>query len=376
MNVLIAPNNFKESISAANAAKCIESGIRSITKEINTVCLPLSDGGEGFVDALINAAGGSRVNCVVQDPLGRDIETHYGVINEDTAVIEMALASGLERLRDKEKDPWVTTSFGTGQLIYEAIEKGFRNILIGIGGSATNDTGLGMLQAMGVDFFDVNGMPVSYGGAQALSKVHRIDTSRLDELINEVSFTVACDVINPLFGTNGATYVYGGQKGADQKRLDMIEAGVCHFHHKTVEIRQLDFSQNHGAGAAGGIGYALMAYLRAKMRSGFDIVAQVVSLEEQVKRADVILTGEGKIDAQTLHGKVVFRLAKLAFKNSKSLIVIGGVLDESVVLEGVKNYFSISQRAKNLKDSMENVEKHLFDIGIEIAHGWSKLNAN
>ena len=156
----------------------------------------------------------------------------------------------------------------------------------------------------------------------------------------------------------------------------MIEAGVCHFHRKTVEIRQSDFSKNNGAGAAGGIGYALMAYLSAKMRSGFDILAQVVSLEEQVKRADVILTGEGKIDARTLHGKVVFRLAKLALKHSKPLIVIGGVLDESVVLEGVKDYFSISQRAQNLKDSMENVEKHLFDIGIEIAHGWSKLNAN
>lgn len=367
MNVLIAPNNYKNSISASNAALAIESGLRSVAKRINTIHAPLSDGGEGFVDALVNAMSGSIINCNVRDPLGRIIDSYYGSLNAETAVIEMALASGLERLTENEKNLWITTTYGTGELILNAIRRGYKQLLIGIGGSATNDVGLGMLIAVGAEFFNSLNQPIELGNAQSLSQVSRIEKNKIESLFKDISLTVACDVTNPLFGPQGATCVYGPQKGANQELVKKIESGVLHFHKKTRDYLGVDHSQTPGSGAAGGLGYASMTYLNAQMRPGFDIVADSISLVTKIQWADLIITGEGKVDSQTKQGKVISRLAKLSKEHHKRLIVIGGLIEENLQIDGVRDYFSIRSCATDNHDSMLNAGRYLFDIGSKIA---------
>ncbi|MEM6361220.1 MAG: glycerate kinase [Bacteroidota bacterium] len=366
MKILIAPNNFKESISASGAAAAIDSGIRSTFSAADTFCLPLSDGGEGFVDALVNATSGTKINCRALDPLGRTISGYYGQIDKKTAVIEMALVSGLERLKENEKNPWLTTTYGTGQLVKDAIEKGFNRIIMGIGGSATNDAGMGMLQALGVEFYTQSGDLITGSGAQYLPEVDCIDPDGLEKSIKGISFVVACDVTNPLFGQQGATYVYGPQKGADPDLLSTLENSVLHFHQKSMKQLKIDKSGRPGAGAAGGIGYAMMAYLNAEMQPGFDLVAKHTFLEEKVKWADLIITGEGKIDDQTIRGKVISRLANLTRKHSKRLLVFGGMVENTVVIDGVERYFSILEDAKDETDSMKNAARYLSKMAAEL----------
>ncbi|MEM9389115.1 MAG: glycerate kinase [Bacteroidota bacterium] len=366
MKILIAPNNFKESISASGAATAIESGIRSTFSAADTFCLPLSDGGEGFVDALVNATSGSKINGQAQDPLGRTIYSYYGQIDKETAVIEMALVSGLERLKESEKNPWLTTTYGTGQLVKDAIEKGLSKVIMGIGGSATNDAGMGMLQALGVKFYTRAGDLITGSGAQYLQEVDHIDPDGLEKSTRGISFVVACDVTNPLLGQQGATYVYGPQKGADPDMLKRLETSVLHFHQKSMRQLKIDKSRRPGAGAAGGMGYAMMTYLSAEMQPGFDIVAKHTSLEEKVKWADLIITGEGKIDDQTAQGKVISRLANLTRGHSKRLIVFGGTVENNLAIDGVERYYSVLDRAKDEADAMKNAARYLSKMAAEL----------
>ncbi len=364
--ILIAPNNFKESITAVEAARAIQKGLLVNNGETEIVCLPLSDGGEGFVDALISATGRDKINCPVLDPLGRKINSYYGSIDNETAIIEMALASGLELIAEHEKNPWLTTSYGTGELIKDAIRRGFKHIILGIGGSATNDVGMGLLEALGVQFYDDRDELLTERGAKMLSKVKSIDLNSFYEYIGDTHFTVACDVTNPLLGEHGATYVYGSQKGAGTAMLADLEAGVGHFSKVSNEVTGENKVRCEGAGAAGGIGYALMTYMKAAMKPGFDIVAEYTDLEAKVKQADLIITGEGKIDCQTAQGKVIARLAWMAQMYNKPLVAIGGMVDLNRPIPGIKSYYSIVADASDKEDAMKNASRYLNLIGQKI----------
>ncbi len=252
MKVLIAPNNFKESIDAYEAAKAIERGLLAASKGHDVTCLPLSDGGEGFVKAMVNALKGKLRYCQVSDPLGREIESYYGHLSDRTAVIEMALASGLELLNESEKNPLITTSYGTGELIKQAIDQGYKHIIVGLGGSATNDGGTGMLQALGVKFYDSANRLINYLGGNEMNSIKRIETDELKDNILGVSFTIACDVTNPLLSVQVATYIYGPQKGANQQMLKTLEKGMYNFANTTQKTLKIDYRDKPGSGAAGG----------------------------------------------------------------------------------------------------------------------------
>ncbi len=367
MKVLIAPNNYKESISAEEAALAIEAGLLTADPTVETTRLPLSDGGEGFVKALVNATQGDIIPCKASDPLGRDVTSFYGGISRQTAVIEMALASGLELLKEDEKDPWIATTYGTGVLIGDALDKGFRNIIVGIGGSATNDAGMGMIQALGGKFYSENGEELGHG-ARFLGRVDHTDLSAFRKKIGSATFTVACDVTNPLLGGSGATRVYGPQKGADQEMLDRLEAGIRHFSGKVNETFGTDYTDHPGAGAAGGMGYALLTFMGARLQPGYDIVAEYTDLEHKVITTDLIITGEGKIDDQTLQGKVISRLGATALSHAKPVVAIGGIIDPSVDLKsaGILRSFSIMDRAADKEDAMQNAGDHLRMIGADV----------
>lgn len=371
MNVLIAPNNFKESIDASNAALAIQKGVIKGNKGASCTLLPLSDGGEGFVKALVKALNGDIIKCNVNDPLGRSIESYFGKLNNTTAVLEMALASGLELISESEKNPLVTSSYGTGQLIKKAIDFGFTNLIIGIGGSATNDAGMGMLQALGVDFYDAHDHLITSHGANELIKIARMDLSKFKNFNSEISFTVACDVTNPLLGASGATFVYGPQKGANTQMLSELEKGVSHFHEVTKTALSCDYSTYEGAGAAGGMGYALLSYLNASLKPGFSIVAEHTGIQSLIDKSDLVITGEGKIDQQTSQGKVISRLAELCEQSGTPLIAIGGKIDQGVIIKGITEYYEISSLAENTKDAMENASFYLEQIGVELSKNYS-----
>ena len=368
MKILIAPNNYKESISAEDAARSLKRGLSSVDPGLAITCLPLSDGGEGFTKALVSATNGEIITCKALDPIGRSIDTYYGSIPGNTAVIEMALASGIELLTESERDPWRASTFGTGQLIKDALSKGFSNIILGLGGSATNDVGMGMIQALDGKFYNKFGKELGYG-AQYLGDVDHMMLESFQNHIKRVDFTVACDVTNPLLGERGATRVYGPQKGADAGMIERLEMGVKHFSEKVDHALDSDHTLSPGAGAAGGMGYALLTFMCAKLRPGYDIVAAYTGLDNKVREADLIVTGEGKIDDQTLQGKVISRLGLMAKGHGKRLVAVGGVIDPSIDLSsaGIDRSFAIMDRAKNKQDAMQNASEHLQSIGMEIA---------
>ena len=332
--------------------------------------LPLSDGGEGFVKSLVSAKNGAIVTIDVEDPFRRQIESYYGLINEgQTAVIEMALASGLELIKEEEKNPWKATTYGTGQLISDAIDKGCKQILIGLGGSATNDGGVGVLQALGGKALDSEKRNVE-PGANTLSEITCFDLSELRSKTEAVEFIAACDVTNPLLGLDGASAIYGPQKGADDQMVSLLDDNLAHLDGLVQKELSLKNAHLPGAGAAGGLGYGLVTFLGAELKSGFDIVSEATGLEEKVKWADLIITGEGKIDHQTLQGKTIHRLAKLAKVYQKKLIAIGGAVDLSITdhfkNEGISESFALIDYASDLKDAMENPGKYLSIIAEQI----------
>ncbi|TRX59549.1 glycerate kinase [Fulvivirga sp. M361] len=375
MRVLIAPNNFKESISANDAADAIKQGLLAANPSINTNCLPLSDGGEGFVKALVAATGGSIIDVRVSDPLGRQIDTYYGVIHQKTAVIEMALASGLELIREQERDPWMTTTYGTGELIKDAIDRGYKNIIIGLGGSATNDAGMGMIQALGGVFYDKDARVLGQG-AKFLDQVKDADIIKFRRKTKRVRFIAACDVTNPLIGQRGATYVYGPQKGAGPEALERLENGVVRYSEHVNAMMSLDYTRYPGAGAAGGLGYALLTFMRARLIPGFDLVADYTDLKMKIQQADLIITGEGKIDAQTMEGKTIARLTRLAKKHKKPIVALAGRVDDDIDLngKGIERLLTITDRAKNEQDALQNAGYHLKLLAQEIGESLFKIS--
>lgn len=357
MKIVIAPDSYKESLSAQEVATQIEAGFREIFPDASYVKLPVADGGEGTVEAMVAATQGRIVEVQVTGPLGDNIDAFFGLSgDEKTAFIEMAAASGLERVPCAQRNPLLTTSYGTGELIRSALDHGVKHCIIGIGGSATNDGGAGMAQALGAKLLDAQGEPIGFGGG-ALDALERVDVSELDQRINSCRFEVACDVTNPLTGKLGASAVFGPQKGATSAMIVQLDNALKHYAEVIRHSLEIDVDQVPGSGAAGGMGAALLAFCGAELRQGIEIVTDALGLDELVRDASLVITGEGRIDSQTVHGKVPIGVARVAKRYNKPVVGIAGSLtaDVGVVHEhGLDAVFSVLYTICSLEEALDN----------------------
>ena len=364
MKVCIAIDSFKGSISSKEAGEAARRGLKAVYPKSSVSVTGLADGGEGTVDAIITATSGKLVTASVTGPLGKPVKATYGIIPDTgTAIIEIASAAGLTLVPKKSRNPLHTTTYGVGELILHAISEGCRKFIIGLGGSATNDGGAGMLSALGVDLLDKKGKPIKHGAA-GLADLCEIRTHGMAKELKKCRFTVACDVKNPLCGELGASAVFGPQKGATEMTVADMDRSLEKFARLTKAENPKADPSREGAGAAGGLGYAFLSYLGAKMRSGIDIVMEATSLEDKIKVADVVVTGEGKIDGQSAMGKAPVGVARLAKKYKKPVVAIAGAVGEGAELchdEGITAIFPILHAPSSLSEAMnsENAKKNL-----------------
>lgn len=359
LKIIIATDSFKGSLTAYEAAEAMARGVRDIDPSIKTTILPIADGGEGTMRSLVNATVGQVVAAVVENPLGENIEAFYGVLgDEETAVIELAEASGLLLLSEGERNPLLTSTYGTGQLIAQALDEGYRKFIICLGGSATNDGGVGLLQALGMHFMDQNGNELMRGGA-ALRHLHNIETLHFDKRIAESTFLIASDVENKLIGPSGASFIFGPQKGATPEMVRLLDENLTIL--ADVIERKLDvFLHNErGAGAAGGAGGAFQAFFQSETKRGIDVVLEAVAFEKHLLDATLVLTGEGKSDEQTLYGKAPYGIAKLAKKFEKPVILIAGTIPEES-RQLLANFFTSCHAMTDDKISREAAMIHAY----------------
>ncbi|MFZ6042139.1 glycerate kinase [Vibrio natriegens] len=370
MKIVIAPDSYKESLSAIEVAEAIEIGFKRVFPDWQYIKCPAADGGEGSVEALVDASGGHLVTTQVVGPLGEPHQAFYGISGDrKTAFIEMAAASGIELIPAEQRNPYTTTSYGTGQLIEHALEQGIRHLILCIGGSATNDAGCGMMQAMGVSFQDEQGRELPYGGL-ALETLAHIDVSELDPRLSECWIEVACDVTNPLTGTNGASYVYGPQKGATTEMVVRLDAALTNF----AEVVERDLDKKiidiPGSGAAGGMGAAFCAFLNANLRPGIDIMTEAVGLEELVQDADLVITGEGRLDSQSINGKVPVGVANIAKRYNLPVIAIAGALAddfEEVYSHGIDAAFDTVYKITTFDEIVAQAKANVIRSSFNIA---------
>lgn len=331
--IVIALDSFKGSLTSTQAAEAAAKGIREVLPQCQVVCLPVSDGGEGILDALLQAIGGQYISCPAHDPLMRPLTVPYGVsADKQTAIIEMAAASGLTLVSPQERNPLRTTTYGTGEQIRHALSQGCRHVLLGLGGSATNDAGLGMLQALGYVFKDKNGQEISPMQGEWLEKIASIDTSNVPQEVREAQFTAACDVNNPFLGLSGAAHVFAPQKGAGPADVAKLEKGMSHIAELIRQSTGTDISTMPGAGAAGGMGGALAAFLHAPLKPGIQLLLNTLHFAEMIQDASLIITGEGKADRQTLMGKVPAGILHEARQQEIPVWLLAGAVDDKPML--------------------------------------------
>lgn len=361
---VLAPDSFKESMTAKEVCIAMEKGLRKIYPTARYIHVPMADGGEGTVQSLVDASGGVLHQHEVSGPLGHTVTAQYGILGGGTtAAIEMASASGIHLVTKKTRDPLRTTTYGTGELIRACLDLGIRKIIIGIGGSATNDGGAGMAEALGVKFLDAEGQPLARGGG-ALDQLAQIDVSGLDERLQEVEFIVACDVTNPLCGEYGASRVFGPQKGATPEMVEQLDANLSHYADVVKQRLHKDIRDVQGAGAAGGLGAGLLIFTQAVLRKGIEIVIEYTELREKLIAADVVFTGEGGIDFQTKFGKTPYGVAQATKEEGKPVIALAGCVGEGIdtlYAEGIDAIFGIVPGATDLdrllREGPENVER-------------------
>lgn len=364
MKIVVAIDSFKGSLTSMEAGSAVKEGILLAKPDAEVIVRPLADGGEGTVDALIEGLNGKRIDIKVTGPLGKPVSAYYGYLEDcDTAVMEMALAAGITLISEDEKNPLLATTYGVGEMINDAIEKGCRNFIIGIGGSATNDGGIGMLKALGYEFYDKNGNDVGEGG-QALAKVETICSEHVNPKLSACNIQIACDVTNPLCGPNGSTYVYGSQKGITDDFKEKLDQDMAHFSKITANFFGKDVSETPGAGAAGGLGFAFLAYVGATLTPGIDLILNAVNLESELSDTDVVVTGEGRLDFQTAMGKAPVGVARLAKKyHAKVIAFAGSVTKEARACNkvGIDAFFPIVRGITTLEDAMqkENAQENL-----------------
>ena len=372
MKIVIAPDSFKESLSALEVAEAIAKGWASVYPDAEICLLPMADGGEGTVDALLAATGGERRECQVRGPLGAPVQAHWGWLAGNTAVIEMAAASGLHWVPSGQRDATVTSSYGTGELIREALDGGAKRIILGLGGSATNDGGAGLLQALGMRLLDRNGAELAAGGA-ALAQLYQIDMAGLDSRLLGVQVDVAADVDNPLCGPRGASAVFGPQKGASPEQVASLDAALQSMANVVAATLGEDFSQVPGVGAAGGLGFAAKAFLRAGFRPGIELVAELSGLAEAVQDADLVITGEGRLDAQSLHGKTPVGVARVAQAAGVPVIALAGSLGEGyqrMYPVGIDAAFSLAPGPITLEQACAQAASELTARAADVARVW------
>lgn len=354
---VVAPDSFKESMTAKEVCDAMEKGIKEADSAAEVIKVPMADGGEGTVDSLVDATHGQRVIVEVTGPLGNKISAYYGILgNGTTAVIEMAKASGLEIVEKKKRNPMITTTFGTGELIRDALDHNVKEIIIGLGGSSTNDGGSGMAQALGAKLLDQNNHQISFGGGN-LDKLDKIDISNLDSRLQDVKIILASDVTNPLIGKEGASRVFGPQKSATPEMVEKLENNLQHYAKIVKRDLNKDVASVSGAGAAGGLGAGLMAFTTCEMRRGVDLAIEVTKLEEKIRDADYVFTGEGGTDFQTKFEKTPYGVAKLGKKYHKPVISLAGYLGEgidSLYSEGFTAIFGIIPGACDLSTALKN----------------------
>lgn len=368
MRILVTPANFKHSLSAREVTKSISQGIKSADVSIEVVELPVSDGGEGFVDTILKAKNGKKVHLKVRGPLYDLIESYYGIIDENTAVIEMALASGIELIGRERRDPTKTSTFGTGELIKNALENGIEKFIIGIGGSATNDGGIGMARALGFKFLDKAGNEIE----------NILDFQNLEEIIfpenydeiKKTTFTVASDVENKLLGERGASAIYGPQKGADENQIEMLDKSLSRLAEVSNKYSDINLAEVTGSGAAGGLGFGILFFLKGRMKSGFNVVSELIHLEESIKNCDLVITGEGRLDEQSLSGKAPVKIARMAQKHNKDVIAICGTYKKELEKEfnknGITQFYTLDDKAGNSQEAIKNARRLLQEISKEI----------
>lgn len=354
MKVVAAIDSFKGSMTSMEAGNAVKKGILAAKPDAEVWLSPLADGGEGTVDALIEGLGAEKIPVTVAGPLGEKVSCYYGFLKETkTAVMEMASAAGITLVI--KKDPLRASTYGVGEMIADALKRGCKNFMIGIGGSATNDGGIGMLKALGFEFFDEDGNDVGEGAA-ALAKIEVIQTENKNPLLSGAKFQIACDVKNPLCGKQGATYIFGSQKGVTEEQKSKVDEAMKHYADVTKESLGCDFADCEGAGAAGGLGYAFLSYLAGELIPGVELILHATGLEEKMKNADVVVTGEGRLDAQTVMGKAPVGVAALAKKyNAKVIAFAGSVAPEASVCNqaGIDAFFPIVRGVTTLEEAMK-----------------------
>lgn len=369
MRIVIAPQGFKGSLTALEIGQAVERGIQRFAPETETRVVPVADGGDGTLQALVDSSGGRILAATVTDPLGRPVEAQWGSMGDGvTAVIEMARSSGLALLRAEERDPLRTTTRGVGELIKIAMDAGHRKFIIGIGGSATNDGGAGMMQALGARLLDAEGRELPPGGA-ALAALERMDLAQIDPRVQEIEVVVACDVNNPLCGSDGASAVFGPQKGAAPEMVSQLDAALARFAEVVQRDLGVDIRTRPGAGAAGGLGAGLMAFLHADLRAGIDIVLEAVDLRDALEGADLVITGEGQIDRSTIFNKTPVGIARLAKERSIPVIAIAGGLGEGYRETheyGINAAFSLVTGPMSLDQALDNTSTLLESMSEQI----------
>lgn len=370
MKIVIAPDSFKECLTAAQVAQAIETGFKQILPDAEYIKVPVADGGEGTLQSLVDATGGRLIDVAVTGPMEETVQACFGLLGDgETAVIEMAGASGIERVPADQRNPMISTTRGTGELILSALDQGIKRMIVAIGGSATNDGGAGMMQALGVKLLDADGQELPRGGA-ALSHLYRIDTGKMDKRLQTIEFIAACDVGNPLTGANGASAVFGPQKGATPEMVEQLDLALRHYASLLQRDLGKDVGQQPGAGAAGGMGAALLAFLDAELKPGIDIVMEAVGLAEKVIGADLVITGEGRIDGQTAQGKTPVGVARIARQFNLPVIALAGSVgsDVEAVYEcGIAALFPIVHDAVPLSEALAKGEENLIRAARNLA---------
>ena len=359
---VLAPDSFKESMTAKEVCIAMEAGIKKVYPDAEFIHVPMADGGEGTVQSLVDATGGTIYSADVTGPLGNTVKAHYGVMGDrETAVIEMAEASGIHYVNKDTKNPLITTTYGTGELIRACLDKGIKKIIIGIGGSATNDGGAGMAEALGVQFLDKEGHPIPRGGGH-LDQLHTIDLSKVDSRLKDVSVIVACDVTNPLCGETGASNVFGPQKGATPEMVKQLDRNLAHYADIVEQQLGLSVRNTPGAGAAGGLGAGLLTFTNATLQKGIDIVIEYSGLRDKLLNADYVFTGEGGMDFQTQFGKTPYGVAQAAKELDKKVIAIAGCVGEGaeeLYDKGIDAIFGIIPELKPLDQTLKNGPKNI-----------------
>lgn len=373
MKIIIAPDSFKDSLSAEGVAQAIAEGLAEVWPDADLIKCPMADGGEGTVDSVLAACNGELRRQAVRGPLGETVEARWGWLADScTAIIEMAEASGLQRVPMGQRDACTTTTYGTGELIRAALDAGAQRIILAIGGSATNDGGAGAMQALGVQLFDTQDQILAPGGL-ALAGLARIGLEQLDPRLAQVRFEIAADVNNPLCGPHGASAIFGPQKGASPQQVEQLDAALDHFADHCAKALSRDVRDEPGSGAAGGLGFAAKAFLRAQFRAGVEVVAELVGLEEAVRGADLVITGEGRFDAQTLRGKTPFGVARIARQQGVPVIVIAGTLGEGyeqMYAHGVDAAFALPSGPMSLEQACSEAPRLLRALASDVARVW------